>query len=243
MHHRFTTHLLTHCLPMLLARLSVLAMLAHAPAVLAQSAAALYDPEPPADAGYVRVIHAASDGPLTVLVDARPRIAQLARFDASEYMVLPAGKHTLVIQAVGKHTALVSLPLDVIGAHAMTLAFTTLGANAKPLVFEDKTGGNKLKANLTVYHLSEAAGPLDIMTADAKLTVFPALNPGASANRAVNPIPIELMATKSGTLSALTSAKVSMTAGGSYSILLLPDAGGKVLARSVQNKTERYTGK
>jgi alginate O-acetyltransferase complex protein AlgF len=223
------------CLSLLL---SAMAQSAHA-----QSAAELYDPEPPADSGYVRVIHAAAVGAVDVRVDGRPRVSRLGRGEASEYLVLQAGKHLLQLRPAGKDAALLSLPLDVAATHVVTLSFTALTAHAKPLVFEDRTTFNKLKAGLTVYHLHESLGTIDLLTADAALTVFQGVAGGASAMRLVNPIPITLMATKPGSKLSLGSTKISMTQGASYSILILPDASGKLKIGSIQNKIEGYTRK
>ena len=66
---------------------------------------------------------------------------------------------------------------------------------------------------------------------------------GTPSQLSVNPITVELIATKSGAKAALARVKVAMESGGTYSILLLPGEGGKLIARAVQNKVERYTGK
>lgn len=220
--------------------LFALALLLGAPA-FAQTQPGLYDPEPPANSAYVRVVHASSEGAIEVLVDGKARISSVARGSASDYMVLPAGNHQLEIRQGGKSR--VSIPLEAQGAHALTLAFTSLAGNSKPLSFEDKTIANKLKATLTVYHLHPGFDNVDIVTADGKLTVFPALASGGTAVRAVNPIAIELVANKSGTQLPMARTQLSLTQGGSYSIFLLPDSGGKLIANSQQNKVERYTGK
>ncbi len=208
---------------------------------LAQTAPGLYDPEPPANSGYVRILHTSGDGPLDLLVDGKTRITQLARHIPSDYMVLPTGKHTLELRQAGKTK--LSLPLDVVSTRAITLVFSSVTADSKPALFDDKTNSNKLKATLTVYHLQPNLEALDIITADGKLTVFPALAAGSSASRAVNPIAIELAVTKSGTPQPLANTKLTLTQGGSYSLFLLPDSNGKIIATSIQNKIERYTGK
>lgn len=207
----------------------------------AQTQPGLYDPEPPANSAYVRIVHTSGDGPVELLVDGKLRASGIARGIPSDYLVLPAGSHQLELKQGGKSR--LRLPLDTPGSHALTLAFGALAANSKPQIFEDKTIANKLKATLTVYHLHPTQDALDIMTADGKLTVFPALAQGATAVRAVNPIAIELMAAKPGTTIALAKAQLNLVQGGSYSIILLDGSGGKLVAQAVQNKVERYTGK
>ena len=207
----------------------------------AQTAPGLYDPEPPANSAYVRIIHAANESPIDVLIDGKARIKQLATTQASDYLVLPAGQHSITLHLAGKPR--LEFKLDCLSMHAYSLAFTSLKADDKPIIFEDKTIANKLKATLTVYHLQPGQGPLDISTADGKLTVFSAVASGTQAVRAVNPITVDLIATQSGSRQALAQAKMILSQGGSYSLLLIPNKQGNLQAHASQNKIERYTGK
>ena len=217
---------------------SVMLLLPLTPA--AAQSGLLYDPEPPADSAYVRVILASREGPVDVLVDGKLRQRQLAGGEAGEYLVLAAGKHTITLQAPGKTAA---APLEVISGRAMTLAFPALRADAKPWIFEDKANANKLKAVLAVYQLDPKAGPLDVLSADGATSVFSALAAGASGSLQVNPVSIDLIAAKAGDKAALAKVTLAMAPGGTYSILLLPGPSGKLSARATQNKVERYTGK
>lgn len=209
----------------------------------AQPTGLLYDPEPPVDSSYVRVILASREGAVDILVDGRPRIQKLAAGEASEFMVLAAGKHSIAVHPAGKPMAHLSTTLDVVRGRAMTVAFTALRTDTAPIVFEDKTNANKLKALLAVYHLDAKSGPLDVLTVDGNTKVFSGVTYGTSKSVLVNPITIELIAAKSGDKVAQASAALAMTQGGTYSVLLFSGAGGKLLARAVQNKIERYTGK
>ncbi len=203
-----------------------------------QSDNLLYDPEPPADSAYVRVIHTGHASPLEVLVDGKPRIRNLTGGEVSDYLVLPMGKHTIALQPAGKSSVRVSSTLEVESGSALTVAFTS--SNAKPLVFEDRANSNKLKAVLAVYRLDARPGTLDVLSADGKVKVFSNVAAGTSSQLSVNPITIDLIAVKSGEKAAQASATVLMSPGGTYSILLLPAAGGKLAARAMQNKVERY---
>lgn len=200
----------------------------------------LYDPEPPADSAYVRVLMVTGQGPLDVLVDGKARVRKLAAGTPSDYMVLGAGKHVIVLQPQAKGAAALTTTLDVIRGRAFTLAF---GGAAAPVVFEDKANANKLKALLSVYHLGAGGDKLDILTADGKTRVFADLAPGASAAIPVNPIEIGLIAAKAGTTAPLAEVRLAMSRGGTYSVLLLPAPKGKLAARALQNNIERYTGK
>ncbi len=211
--------------------------------VMAQPAGLLYDPEPPVDSAYVRVFLAGTEGVVDVLIDGRVRAQKLAMGEASEYLVLAAGKHTIALNATGKSTAYLSTTFDVIRGKAITLAFTTLRADSTPVVFEDKANSNKLKALLATYNLDEKAGVLDVLTADGNTKAFAGVAYGKSLSIQVNPISIDLIAVKIGDKVPLVNVSLAMTQGGTYSIFLLPGKNGKLTARAIQNKIERYTGK
>jgi len=211
--------------------------------VNAQPTGLLYDPEPPLDSAYVRILIAAQGAAVDVLVDGKMRVKQLPPGVPSDYLVLPAGQHSLTIQAAGKPKPYFSTPLEVVRGRALTVAYTSLQADAKPHIFEDKANSNKLKALIAVYHLDTKAGALDVLSADGKTKVFSAVQFGQSTNIQVNPISIELLATKSTDKKALAHTQLSMTQGGTYSIVLLSGSGGKLRAYTYQNKIERYTGK
>lgn len=212
-------------------------------AAQAQPAGLLYDPEPPADSAYVRVILASHDGLVDIQVDGRPRIRNLKSGEFSDYMVLSAGKRTISIHTAGKSVANLSSSIDVVRGKAMTVAFTELKTGKTPIIFEDKANTNKLKVQLAVYHLVEKAGPLDVLTADGNTKVFSGVAFGASTSLQVNPISIDLIATNGGDKIAKARTSLSMSQGGTYSILLSSGEGGNLIARTAQNKIERYTGK
>ena len=207
-----------------------------------QPAGLLYDPEPPADSAYVRTLHASRDGNVDVVVDGRVRVKKLASGEASDYMVLSAGKHTVSVHLAGKNQAVFTMSLDVVRGRAMTVAFTSLKTDTVPIIFEDKANSNKLKALLAVYHLDPNIGKLNIFTADGSTKVFTDLAYGSPAFIQVNPISIELIATKLADKVALTKTSLVMNQGGAYSILLLPGGGGKLISSAIQNKIERFTG-
>ena len=210
---------------------------------MAQPTGLLYDPEPPADSAYVRVILASPAGMVDVLVDGRVRVQKLASGEASNYLVLAAGKHTVALHAAGKPAAHFSTTFDVVRGKATTLAFTTLNTDSVPVVFEDRANANKLKALLTVYNLDAKAGDLDVLTADTNTKVLTGVAYGKSASIPVNPISIDLIAVKIGDKVPLSRLSIAMTQGGTYSIFLLPGKDAKLNAQTVQNKIERYIEK
>ncbi len=209
----------------------------------AQQAGLLYDPEPPLDSAYVRIIVASREGSVDVVVDGRPRIQKLASGEASEFIVLSAGPHTIALHPAGKPSAHLSAKLDVNKGRALTVAFTSLKGNTTPIVIEDKTNSNKLKALLAVYHLDPKTGPIDVLTADGNTKVLADITMGTSASIQVNPIDVELVAAKTGTKSPLVKASLKMAQGGTYSVFLMAGDNGKMTAKVGLNKIERYTGK
>lgn len=204
----------------------------------AQPTGLLYDPEPPVDSGYVRVMLATDMAKVSVVVDGKPRVPSLSTQQTSDYMVMVAGKHQIELMAAGK--TLATTALDVARGTAVTVAFTSATA---PVVFIDKTSTNKLKAMLNVYQLASKTDPLDVLTGDGATKVFSGLPYGKSDALQVNPISVELMAALSGGKTPLTRASLTMTQGGAYSVFLLSTKKDKVTAVVVQNKIERYTGK
>lgn len=209
----------------------------------AQPTGLLYDPEPPVDSAYVRVILASQRGVVDVLVDGRPRVQKLGAGEASAYIVLAAGKHSVAVHPTGKSNAYLSTTLDVIRGRAMTLALTSLRPDAIPLVFEDKPNSNKLKAVLAAYHLDGKAGPLDVLTGDGNTKVFSGLAYGTSSSIQVNPISVDLVLMPSGSKAPRGRASVSMAPGGTYSLIIMAGQGEEPMTRSIQNRIERYTGK
>lgn len=199
----------------------------------------LYDPQPPADSAYVRVIVARHNDPVELLVDQKSRFKGLIAGQPSDYLVLTAGSHRLMVKS-DKQSA--GLPLEVVAGRALTVVWPTLGANATPQVIEDKLNTNKLKAVITAYHLG-GTGPVDILTADGNTPVFNALAPGASASLVVNPISLDLMAAPSGSKTSPIKVALAMSQGGAYSLLVSAGHDKVLQFQAYTNKVERYTGK
>jgi alginate O-acetyltransferase complex protein AlgF len=208
----------------------------------AQPAGQLYDPEPPLDSAYVRLVVLNLDSASEVSIDGRVRVAKLGTAEVSDYLVLAAGKRTIAIKGSDKTATRINYVLDVTAGKALTLAFTV--GEAQPKLFEDKANTNKLKSLVAAYHLDPKAGAVTVSTADGATKVFPNLAFGTSNSLQVNPIAIELVATKAGAAAnAGNKFGLTMTAGANYSVFLIPNAQGNLTARAVQNKTERYVTK
>jgi alginate O-acetyltransferase complex protein AlgF len=220
----------------------VLGLLAYQDVTVGQTTGALYDPQPPADSAYVRVIVANASGPIDIWLDGKLRLPNTAPTAPSDYMVVRAGKHKLSLHPAGKAQSF-ETQLDVIAGRSVTVAITGLSAHATPQTFEDKANTNKLKAVLTVYNLAPHAGSVDFLTADGATKVFSGVAPGTTASLAVNPITVELLATKTGDKTALARTSLILGQGQTYSVVLLPANADKVLLKSGINTLERYSGK
>lgn len=205
----------------------------------AQPTGLLYDPEPPVDSGYVRVMMATDTPKVSVVVDNKVRVSSLEKNQVSDYMVMGAGMHQIAMVAAKKTVA--SVPLDVARGSAVTVVFTS--PDVAPQIFVDKTSNNRLKAMLSVYQLASKNETLDILTSDGTTKVFSSLAYGKLGAMQVNPISVALIATMSGAKTPLASTSLTMTQGGAYSVFLLPAKNDKIAAIQVQNKIERYTGK
>jgi alginate O-acetyltransferase complex protein AlgF len=212
--------------------------------VHAQPAGQLYDPEPPLDSAYVRIVVLNQESAAEISVDGRVRIAKLGAADVSDYLVLPAGKRSIVVKSLDKVGSKLTHILDVTAGKALTVAFTVGGSETAPKLFEDKANTNKLKSLVAAYNLDPKAGAITVSTADGATKVFSNLAFGTSNSIQVNPVAIELVAAKAGAAPS-TGSKfgLTMTAGANYSVFLIPNAQGSLTARAVQNKTERYVSK
>ena len=224
---------------------AITALIATTSPAVAQNRGDLYDPEPPPDSAYVRVVVVGSDRAAELFVDDKPRHQKLSSGEVSDYMILPQGKHTIAVRGAGKAPAGVSYLLDVQKGKALTVAFSGLTPGSTTTIFEDKTNTNKLKAILSVYNLDSRTGNLDVVTGDGNTKVFTNLAYGSSNAMLVNPISVDLIATRAGGGASLLpgAANLSMTQGGAYSVFFVPDAKGSLIARPLQNKTERFVAK
>lgn len=201
--------------------------------------APLYDPQPPADSAYLRVIVAANNGPMDLWVDQKPRFKGLVAAQPSDYLVLAHGAHKLQVRS-NKQNA--SLPLEVVAGRAVTVIWPNLDADAKPQIIEDKLNTNKLKAVITAYHLG-TLGPIDILTGDGSTPVFNGLASGASATLVVNPISLDMIAVPSGTKTNPAKVALSMHQGGAYTLLVSSSQDKGIQLQAYTNKVERYTAR
>lgn len=221
---------------------------------LAQSTGVLYEPEPPANAAYVRIVHLSPHEQVDVLVDGKIRQSGLQQGQFGDYMVLHSGQHELQLRSRLSSKKITATRLDIRASQVLTLGFGNLQTSLTPQIFEDKTGQNRMKANLTVYHLADKLGQVNISTADGKTSVFRALAAAGSQTLAVNPIKVELLVCPSASQPAGTGdcsspdtqqakAALVLERGDNYSLLLSTDANSVLQARVSKNTLETRAGK
>jgi hypothetical protein len=208
------------------------------PASLWAETPALYDPQPPADSAYLRLLLTANASPAQVWVDDRLRLSGLAPLQPSDYLVLAAGKHSVRLQLGAAKAQFV---FEAVPGRASTAVVATVDAKSTPQILEDKTGTNRLKAMITAYHFAPLGGPVDILTADGAAKVFANLAPCQSASLAVNPVAVELIVTRAGDKTPLAKLQLQLSAGGATSLVLTPAAGTGIAAAAHANRVERYS--
>lgn len=209
------------------------ALLGHA--AWAQGSGRLYDPEPPLDSGYVRIVWAVGGAPTQVSVDGKVRVPKLAAYSVSDYLVLKEGGHTLVFQQGGKTW---SHAWNVTRGKSVSLAYAAMKGDGPAHVLEDKGNTNKLKSLLAFYNLHPQVAKAGVVTVQGDSKVFDGVAYGSMAALQVNPIAIGL---KIAGADKPATAQLDMQAGHTYSVFLF-NVDGKPQTHVVQSTTERYTG-
>lgn len=175
----------------------------------------LYDPAPPANSAFVRVIGA----PAATLGG---KAVTAAKGAASAYVVIPQGEFSA---KVGLSTTKFKVEAG---------QFYSVAQNgSKVILLTDQAAENRAKALLTVYNLSKAAS-VDLKTADGKTTVVTGVKPGESGSRAVNGITVDLAAfDKTKNLGTLKGVKLER--GNAYAIVVT-DSGVTITTSSTKTK-------
>lgn len=212
-------------------------------AAFAQPAGTLYDPEPPQDSGYLRVFWAAAKGAVDIWVDGRLRASTHKAGTVSDYLIVPAGVHTIAIRDVGAKKDKTTAQLELQRGGAVTMAFVDTPNNLAPFVFQDKANSNKLKAMLSIYNLHPKLETLSVTTADAKTKVFSDVAYGKHASLQVNPIQAELSIFTASDTKESGRAKLAMSAGSNYSIFVSAQENERIHVSTVESKTEKYRSK
>jgi alginate O-acetyltransferase complex protein AlgF len=191
-------------------KLALIASLTFAAVSLATVAAqGLYDPEPPANSAFVRVINAGSGG-LKAGIDA-VSYGSVGGFDASAYRVIPQGAHKLSAGGASK---------DV---NVLAKRFYSVVVNGSDVqVLEDPANPGQTKAGLAIYNLSKIAS-VALKTDDGKTTVVASVAPGTVKSQPVNAIKVALAAFNGSSKIAGFPA-VQLERGSTYSTIVFSES-------------------
>ncbi len=175
----------------------------------------LYDPAPPADSAFVRVINAPA-----ATLGGKPVSA--LKGAASAYVVVPQGPFDA---KVGTATSKLNVEAGKF--------YSVVSNGGKVMLLADQAAENRAKALLTIYNLSKNPS-VDLKTADGKTAVVAGVKTGASGSRAVNGITVDLAAFAG--IKALGTLKgVKLERGNAYA-LVLTDTGLTFTQSSTKTK-------
>jgi len=175
----------------------------------------LYDPAPPANSAFVRVLNA----PAATLGG---KSVTAARGAASAYVVIPQGEFDAKLGATGGKLKVEAGKF-----------YSVVASGNKLVLLTDQAADNRAKAVLALYNLSKSA-TVDLKTADGKTTVVKGVKSGESGSRAVNGITVDLAAF-SGTKTLGSLKGVKLERGSAYAVVVT-DSGVTLTKSSTQTK-------
>ncbi len=174
---------------------------------------ALYDPAPPADSAFVRIVNAAATEASAHI--GRRELGAIAPGAVSPYFVAAAGEHTVRLGAIEN-------PLTVEAQGYYTVAPASSGAT----VVTDEGKLELAKATVVLYNFS-ALPTVELKTADGGASVVEAVQPGASGSRKVNGVTVDLAVFAGDTKVAdLPQRKLERNVG--YAVVVTGEAGERV---------------
>jgi alginate O-acetyltransferase complex protein AlgF len=177
--------------------------------VLAQDEG-LYAPAPPADAAFVRIVHAVESAPAVSPTVGDTNYDEVSFAQSSPYKVVTQGTRTVTL---GDN----SQDLEVVAGKFYTLAITASGIT----IIEDASSSNRAKALLSLYNLSDLPN-VDLKTADGKTDVLTGVTPGTQKSIEVNGITVDLAALSDTEIQAFPGIKLER--GAAYSVMVLGGA-------------------
>jgi alginate O-acetyltransferase complex protein AlgF len=180
----------------------VVALLACTPAAHAQ----LYAREAPPGSAFIHVFNATPNAGVPVQIGDRVQ-PPLSPFTASSYIFLPPGEY---IVRAGPYTQ----PFKLEGNH-----YYTVSGNANGLrLFDFNEPLTKLKATVALFNLTPDL-TLTLKTAEGGATVFDSVAPASSAQRAINPLQLNL-ALFNGDKKIANVPQVALQRGQSFSLFV-----------------------
>jgi alginate O-acetyltransferase complex protein AlgF len=141
----------------------------------------LYDPEPPANTSFIRVVNATNSAQKIEIGNRQFDTIQPSF--VTPYHLTPEGKQVMVFAS-----RKVNLKFSA------QKYYTIIAREGAPLVFEDATS-DKTKAIISLYNLSQLKA-VSLKTDDNKITVIADTNPSTVKSQAVNAIKIGFLVTQ-----------------------------------------------
>jgi hypothetical protein len=203
----------------------------------------LYDPEPPQNSSYLRIIHAGSNDLYDVSIDGKIRIRNLKPGLASEYLILPSGIHQIEMANISHSEKVIKVRAPVVSGHSFTYAFLAYADMTKPEIFDDISTGSRLKAQLMVYNISSNFKKVDLLAAGEKKPIFEDIDKYASRYLAVNPVEVNIQFARPQTKKLISNQSITLIAGRSLSIFLLSIPQGGAVTTQQFNAVEKYQRK
>jgi alginate O-acetyltransferase complex protein AlgF len=142
---------------------------------------ALYDPAPPPNSAFVRIIDARGQGNLTVTIGQAQ--VPVPATGVSQYVIVPQGEQDVALSTSSSKVTLAA-------GKYYTLAFYVDGATT-PKVMEDEILTNPAKSGVYVYNFSDAPS-VKLYAPQPKVAVVDNLKPGSSAFKSVNAVTVDL---------------------------------------------------
>lgn len=172
--------------------------------------AALYGPAAPPGSAFIRVFNASDQADLEARVG-NEVISDIAAWNVSDFIFVPAGA-----QRLSAGTADQSIQL------AADRYYTAVVGAGGPQLLDNDRYGNRLKALVILYNLTDAGG-LSLKTQDGGTAVVADVAPKASGSREVNAARVQLAVFK-GTQRIADAPPVSLARGKAFSLFAVGDA-------------------
>jgi alginate O-acetyltransferase complex protein AlgF len=173
------------------------------------TAQGLYDPEPPANSAFVRVINAGT-GEVKAGIDA-VAYGAVSGQNASAYRVIPQGAHKLAAGAANKEVSVLAKRF-----------YSVIVNGSDVTVLEDPANPGQTKAGLAIYNLSKISS-VALKTDDGKTTVVDGVAPGTVKSQAVNAIKVGLAAFN-GSSKIASFPAVQLERGSTYSTIVFSES-------------------
>ncbi len=192
----------------------------------------LYDPAPPANAAFVRVINATNNDTLKVTVSG---IAydKVAKGSAAAYQVVKEGEVKPSVVAAGKTVEATAVKVDA--GKYYTFAVTGEGSVIAVKEIEDALMANPAKSYVYFYNMSDAAAAS--LTAPVQKADVVKASAGTAGSRDVNPLTLDLAVMADGKeVKAFPKVSLQRRAGVSF---ILSGKAGALNAVMLNNEVKR----